>query len=139
MSWNTRVIENSIKAINHGHDVALGSRAAAGSSVKRALNRRIFSFTYNIMLRILFGLDIGDTQGTVAIKKSDLGKYEDNLLFDDPFLQTEILIHSRKLGLNIVEIPVNVTDTRKESKIRPVRTGLKMSSSMLKKFMSLYF
>src|SRR3989338_4938306 len=50
MSWDMTVIENSLTCLRDGWDVILGSRGASGSEVKRALNRRFFSFFYNAML-----------------------------------------------------------------------------------------
>ena len=55
-------------------------------------------------------------------------------MFDDPFLQTELLIHSKIMGLRIKEIPVTVIDTRKESKINPIKIGISMMSSVIRKY-----
>ena len=113
--------------------MVIGSRGIKNSMVKRPLKRRIFSKGYNILVNCLFNLGIQDTQGTLAFKKSDFLKYNNELIDDGPFLQTEILIHSKKLDLKLIEIPSIVSDNRSDSSVNVFSFAIDMTKMALKK------
>jgi len=133
MAWDLQTIDKSITKLNEGYDVVLGSRNLEQSRTKRPLKRKIFSKGYNLLINLLFNLKIGDTQGTVALKKSDFMKYEKYLDDDGPFLQTEILIYSKKSGLKIKEVPSIVSDMRKDSTVSVLPFSISMMRKALKK------
>jgi len=133
MSWKINVIHDSINQLQKGVDVVIGSRGIKNSMVKRPLKRRIFSKGYNILVNCLFDLGIQDTQGTLAFKKSDFLKYNNKLIDDGPFLQTEILIHSKKLDLKLIEIPSIVSDNRKDSSVNVFSFAIDMTKKAIKK------
>ena len=133
MAWDLQTIDKSITKLNEGYDVVLGSRNLEQSRTKRPLKRKIFSKGYNLLINLLFNLKIGDTQGTVALKKSDFMKYEKDLDDDGPFLQTEILIYSKKSGLKIKEVPSIVSDMRKDSTVSVLPFSFSMMQKALKK------
>ena len=126
-------IDKSIAKLNEGYDVVLGSRNLEQSRTKRPLKRKIFSKGYNLLINLLFNLKIADTQGTVALKKSDFMKYNNKLIDDGPFLQTEILIHSKKLDLKLIEIPSIVSDNRSDSTVNVFSFAIDMTKMALKK------
>jgi len=133
MAWDLQTIDKSIAKLNEGYDVVLGSRNLEQSRTKRPLKRKIFSKGYNLFINLLFNLKIADTQGTVALKKSDFMKYNNKLIDDGPFLQTEILIHSKKLDLKLIEIPSIVSDNRKDSSVNVFSFAIDMTKMALKK------
>ena len=133
MAWEVNIIEESLEKLKQNFDVVLGSRWIYGSQTERPIKREIFSKFYNILISLLFNLKIRDTQGTVAIKRNDFLKYRKKLEYDGPFLQTEILIYSKKLNLKIIEIPSNVLDKRKNSSIKLWSFGFEMAINAIKK------
>lgn len=133
MAWDISIIKESLKKLSEGYDVVLGSRCVSGSKTKRPFKRRIFSKAYNLLINLLFKLDIKDTQGTCAFKRSQFMMYKDNLTDDGPFLQTEILIYSKINNLKIIEIPSLVTDLRKDSTVGVFSFSISMLRSIIKK------
>jgi len=70
------------------------------------LYRRLISYVYNGLFKLLFGLQIHDVNSKPKIIRRD--KYELlDLKSDDWFADAEIMIQSRAAGLSIGEIPVH--------------------------------
>jgi len=136
MSWDIECIQNSFLALSDDN-VVLGSRGHRDSVVNRPLKRRIFSKLYNLLVNLFFKFHIKDTQCTIALRKSDLDRFIDRLSSDGPFFQTELLIYAKRQNLNIVEIPVIVNDTRKDSSINPISDGSIMFKEMIKVYLQL--
>jgi len=138
MSWEIECIQNSLLALSDNNNVILGSRGRRDSIVNRPLKRRMFSKMYNLLVNLFFGLHIKDTQCTIAVRKSDLDRFIDKLCSDGAFFQTELLIYAKRQNLNIVEIPVVVNDTRKDSSINPIRDGFSMFKEVVKEYIRGY-
>jgi len=139
MAWDVKVIKESLQKMIEGHRVVLGSRGVENSISIRPLKRKVFSKCYNILVNLLFHLNIHDTQGTVAFRKSDYVKYGKSLNNDGPFIQTEILIYSKILGLKIIEIPVLVTDMRNDSFYHVFNSSLNLLHDVIVMKMKLIF
>jgi glycosyltransferase involved in cell wall biosynthesis len=135
MSWDMKCIKTSFqKILSNEGDVILGSRGVKDSVVKRPLKRKVFTNTYNMLVNLFFGLNIRDTQCTSAFRKSRIIPFIDRLDSKTPFLQTQLLIHSKKNNLRIVEIPVVVNDTRTDSKVNPIGDGYSMFRDLTREF-----
>ena len=132
LSWNLQTIERSVNELQHNGDVIIGSRRCAGASANRPLTREIFSQVYSMLANILFDLGVKDTQGTFTMWRHDLETFYQRLESDDPFLQTEILIHSKLKRLRIMEIPCSVVEHRGHSNVSPLREGTAMLKKMLR-------
>lgn len=76
-------------------------------------HRRLISFVYNLLFKLLFGLQIRDVNSKPKVIRRS--KYEQlQLQSDDWFADAEIMIRAQEAGLSIGEIPVHflVNDTR---------------------------
>ncbi len=76
-------------------------------------HRRLISFVYNLLFKLLFGLQIRDVNSKPKVIRRS--KYEQlQLESDDWFADAEIMIRAQEAGLSIGEIPVHflVNDTR---------------------------
>jgi len=90
-----------------GFDVAIGSRLARGSQVKRSLGRRVLTGGYNLLIKAMFSTRFSDAQcGFKAMSREAaqrvLPLVEDNNWFFD----TELLILAEKLGCRVKDVPV---------------------------------
>ncbi|WP_214041587.1 dolichyl-phosphate beta-glucosyltransferase [Methanoculleus sp.] len=100
-------------------DGAIGSRWVPGSvlTVRQGFRRRVESRLFNLLVRLLFGLDYQDTQcGAKAFRKEAL----DAVL---PFIRStgfefdvELLWRLRRNGYRVVEVPIT-WENRDESKV----------------------
>lgn len=91
-------------------DIIVGSKRHPVSKVDYPLSRRFTSFGYQVLVRILFGLKIRDTQtGLKAFRREVLEKVMPRLLVKNYAIDIELLSVANHLGFKrIYEAPVNV-------------------------------
>ncbi len=123
-----------IQAIESGADVAFGSRwlEADTQTERQPILRQIAGRAYNILLRIILGLNFKDTQcGLKAFTRDAADKIFTRQKIERWGFDPELLFIARKFKMKMVEIPVEwAHDDR--SKINPVVDGFKMGMEMLK-------
>lgn len=139
MAWKLDSISNSIDEIINGSDIVYGSRYAPGSNVHRPFKRRFYSFGYRILIRILFNVHIKDLNGTIAMRKSSILKFKDDLEDDAGFFPTELAIYGINLNLKVTEIPTSVVDLRNTSNDFIFHAASNMLSGAIKKRLKLWF
>jgi glycosyltransferase involved in cell wall biosynthesis len=108
-----------------GHsEVAIGSRTAPGSRIRRSAKREIISRGYNSLLRVGFGTDLTDTTcgfkaaRAEAIRPLLLKSSDDGWFFD-----TELLLLAAYNGLRVHEVPVDWVEDA-DSRVEIVSTAL---------------
>jgi len=91
-------------------DVIVGSKRHSASKVVYPFVRKIYSFFYQMLVRILFGLKIKDTQvGLKIFKRKVLQKVLPRLIVKRYAFDIEILAVSRYLGFDkIYDAPVEI-------------------------------
>jgi glycosyltransferase involved in cell wall biosynthesis len=115
--------------------LAIGSRHVEGSRVWRPFTRTLFSLTYNLFVRALFLDGIHDHQcGFKAMSREVAEVVRDNAKSDGLFLDTEMILHCKKLGFPVVEVGVEWSETRKrgESGVKLFRDATKMGLDLLR-------
>lgn len=120
--------------IANGADVAFGSRwlNANTQTERQPILRQIAGRVYNILLRLILGLNYRDTQcGLKAFTRAAAEKIFTRQKIERWGFDPELLFIARKFKLRMVEVPVEwAHDDR--SKINPVVDGFKMGMEMLK-------
>jgi glycosyltransferase involved in cell wall biosynthesis len=107
-------------------DVVVGSKRHPVSVVDYPRHRRILSFGYQMIIWILFHLNVRDTQAGIKIfKKSVLEKILPRLLVKRYAFDLEMLVVSRRLGFGrIYEAPIrlkyNFDDSNHASTLRTI-------------------
>lgn len=113
-------------------DIIIGSKRHPASIVNYPITRRLFSFIYQLFVRILFGLKVRDTQtGLKIYKRQVLEKVLPRLLVKKFAFDIEILAVARHLGFRrIFEAPIKInikafvnTSTVKDLKQLLMATG----------------
>ncbi|MBI4281728.1 glycosyltransferase family 2 protein [Candidatus Uhrbacteria bacterium] len=111
-----------LRALDHGADIAVGSRFVDGASVFRSLHREIFSRGYNLLVRMLLGLRVRDAQcGFKAFTKKaalELLPLTHNTQW---FFDTELLYCAQNRGMRITEVPVAWVESRDKGRKSTVR------------------
>lgn len=130
-------IEEAVKlfeAIEHGADVAIGSRwmRAELQTERQPLLRQIYGRLFNIFLRVVLRLKEKDTQcGFKAFTRRAANEIFPRQKVERWGFDPELLFLARKLGFRTVEVPVRwAHDDR--SKINPVRDGIRMATDVLR-------
>jgi len=94
-------------------DVVIGSKLHPNSKVEYPLSRKIVSFIYYLIIKILFGLPIHDTQTGLKVFKKDVLKHVFPRIVVKKFaLDLEILANVQRLGYRIAEAPVVLNQKR---------------------------
>ena len=133
LSMPIEQLERFLPPLLGDYDVALGSREASGARrFNEPRRRHLMGRVYNTMTRLLAVPGVSDTQCGF---KCFTGPAADRLFamqrtpgfaFD-----VEILFLARRLGLRMVEVPID-WHYASESKVRPLRDGLSMMLDILK-------
>ena len=102
-----------IESIREGWDICTGSRMMRDSFVQRSKTRKLSSWAYNSLIRLLFKTGVHDHQcGFKAFNRRSLfailGEVEDTHWFWD----TEVLAVASHRGYKIREIPVTWVEDR---------------------------
>jgi glycosyltransferase involved in cell wall biosynthesis len=108
MEINPGQIKKYVKALERG-DIVVGSKRHPESRVKSPFVRRFLSYSFNVLVRLLTGLKLSDTQsGLKAIKRESLDNVFPVLSVKRFAFDVELLTVANLYGLNIIELPVNI-------------------------------
>jgi glycosyltransferase involved in cell wall biosynthesis len=90
-------------------DVVVASKWHPQSSVDSPLIRKILSHGFNVLVKVLVGLRLSDTQtGLKAVRREALACMFPRLTVKRYAFDVEILALANLLGLKIVELPINI-------------------------------
>jgi len=120
-----------IYSIRDGNDITTGSRLLPSSNVKRSRRRRITTWSYNALIRLLFDSAVRDHQcGFKAFNHGRILEILDEVEDTHWFWDTEVLVIAARHGYKIGEIPINWVEGR-ETKVDLFSDSLKMGSKAL--------
>jgi glycosyltransferase involved in cell wall biosynthesis len=100
-------------------DGVIGSRWVPGSvlTVRQGFRRRVESRLFNLLVRLLFGLDYQDTQcGAKAFRKGAIDAVLSSVQSTGFEFDVELLWRLRRNGYRVVEVPIT-WENRDESKV----------------------
>jgi len=94
----------------YGADIIVGSKKHPVSIVKYPFIRKVYSWAYHTLVRLLFGLNVKDTQtGLKVFKREVLEKVLPRLLIKEFAFDVELLVVANRLGYTkIYEAPVSI-------------------------------
>jgi glycosyltransferase involved in cell wall biosynthesis len=98
-----------VAPILSGHsELAIGTRLAHGSHVRRRLRREVLSRGYNLLVHALFRAGFSDAQCGFKALRADVARLLVPLVRDESwFFDTELLLLAERNGLRIHEVPVD--------------------------------
>jgi len=104
---------------DQGHDVSAGTRLGAGTETTRSLKREVLSRGFVLLINILFGTRLRDTQcGFKAIGRDCAQKLLPFVKDTGWFWDTELLLLAAKGGWSVTFVPVRwVEDTDSRVKV----------------------
>lgn len=99
-------------------DIVIGSKFHPNSVVNYPLQRRIVSFVYYLLVRLLFNLPCHDTQTGIKLFKTEvLQKVFPRILVKKFAFDLEVLANAHHLGFRLAEAPVVLTPQRRYGRI----------------------
>jgi dolichyl-phosphate beta-glucosyltransferase len=129
-------IEESAKlfaALRNGADVAIGSRWLQSElqTERQPLYRQLFGRVFNLMLRLILGLKLKDTQcGFKAFTRQAARKIFPLQRVERWGFDPELLLLAKRFQMKVVEVPV-AWGHRAGTRINPLIDGLRMFLEML--------
>jgi dolichyl-phosphate beta-glucosyltransferase len=121
-------------AIAQGADIAIGSRwlRAELQTKRQPLYRQLFGRIFNLVLRVILGLNFADTQcGFKAFRRDAAQRVFPLQHIERWGFDPEILFLARKLGLVVKEVPV-VWAHSEGTRLHPFRDGLRMFGDVVR-------
>jgi dolichyl-phosphate beta-glucosyltransferase len=121
-------------AISQGADVAIGSRwlRAELQTERQPLYRQAFGRIFNLLLRVVLGLDFKDTQcGFKALRREAAQQVFSVQKIERWGFDPEILFLAKQFGFRVVEVPVLWAHSA-GTRLHPVRDGFLMGMEILR-------
>jgi glycosyltransferase involved in cell wall biosynthesis len=121
--------------LSNDYDIIFGSKSHPKSITYSPITRLVASKSYRLLLKFLFGIKTGDTQGTVFLKRNRILPLLKKCDSKNAFFTAQLAIYSEKQGLKVAEVPVeNVKKILRKSKYNVFRNGAEMLLSMFKTY-----
>jgi glycosyltransferase involved in cell wall biosynthesis len=124
-------------------DVVIGSKMHPNSQVRYPFHRKIISFIYFLVIKVLFGLPVHDTQtGLKLFKREVLEKVFPRMLVKKFAFDLEILAIARHFGFKIAEAPIVLTPRRPYGRIgikAMVQTGIDTLAIFYRMYIMKYY
>jgi len=99
-------------------DIVIGSKLHPNSVVDYPLERRVVSFFYYLLVRVLFNLPCHDTQTGLKLFKAEVvRKVFPRILVRQFAYDLEVLANAHHLGYRIAEAPIVLRQQRKYARI----------------------
>ena len=99
-------------------DIVIGSKLHQNSVVDYPAQRRLISYGYYALVKILFNLPCHDTQTGLKLFKTEvLRKVFPRILIKQFAFDLEVLVNAHHLGYKIAEAPIRLTTQRKYGRI----------------------
>jgi dolichyl-phosphate beta-glucosyltransferase len=108
----------------------IGSKAHPRSLVEVSAKRKLMSSAFRLLRRLALGLNVGDSQGTILIDRTLAARIHPHLASADFFFSTELIALATRLGVAPVELPVDYSNPRPGSTVRPLYDGLRMARAV---------
>src|SRR3990170_1899215 len=102
------MISDYVDALKHG-DIVVATKWHPSSVVAMPLSRKILSRSFNVLVKILTGANIGDTQvGLKVMRKSAFINIFPRLAVKRYAFDVELLTVANLYGLRIIEMPIQL-------------------------------
>jgi hypothetical protein len=120
--------------LEHNADIVVGCRVGKRESFLRL----VYTSVYNFIIRLIFRLDLQDVNCAMKIIRRSKIK-ETCLRSNGPFIDAEILIRAKNMGLKILEIQVeNVPRKKGFSKFASNKTIFFTIFKMISELLMIY-
>ncbi len=93
-------------------DVVLASKRDPKSDDRRSRVRRLATWTFNKVLRVMVGSKVSDTHGIKALRREVIADVAAEVISRQDLFDTELVIRAEKRGWRIKELPIVVEEQR---------------------------
>ncbi len=93
-------------------DIVLASKRDPESDDRRSPVRRMATWGFNLVLRLMVGSKVSDTHGIKALRRTVVDDIAPVVASRKDLFDTELVIRAEKAGYRIVEVPIVVEEKR---------------------------
>ncbi len=93
-------------------DVVIASKRDPESDDLRPPIRRVATFVFNLLLRIILDSKVSDTHGMKGFRSKLIKELTPQVVSTEDLFDTELVIRAERSGYSIVEVPVTVEELR---------------------------
>ena len=132
LPYELSAIDDFLKALKNGYDLAVGSRVLPGSEVRGVpAYRYIAGQIFSLMVQTVLFSGLPDTQCGFKSFKSEAAREIFRRTSINGFgFDVEMLFVARKLKFAIQPVPVHMIEHRQRSRVRLVNDSLKMFANL---------
>ena len=109
--WDLKFIGKSLKLLETS-DFVIGSKNINGARDLRPIKRKLLSRILEKAINIRFPVKISDTHGLKALKKEIVDRYIKDIVCQNHFFDSELMIRMALDGHTFKEIPVSLQELR---------------------------
>ncbi len=93
-------------------DLVIASKRDPESDDRRPPIRRVATFVFNLLLRIILASKVSDTHGMKGFRSELISELAPQVISTQDLFDTELVIRAERGGYSIVEVPVTVEELR---------------------------
>jgi hypothetical protein len=109
----------------------IGSKAHPQSHIEVDTQRRVASAVYKLARQTVLGSRVGDSQGSVFVRKDLARDIVPKVKARGFFYSTELVFFAERAGVRVVEVPVTLEKNERKSTVKPVKHGLTMFGQLV--------
>lgn len=109
--WDLEFLHEA-RQLMHTFDIVIASKRHTASDDRRPYNRRLITWGFNLLLRVMFGFTGTDTHGMKALRRQAILPVARQCITDREIFDTELILRSQQADLRITEVPTVVEETR---------------------------
>jgi hypothetical protein len=109
----------------------IGSKAHPDSQIQVDTQRAIASRVYKLARQTVLGSRVGDSQGSVFVRKDLAREIVPRVKARGFFYSTELVFFAERAGVRVVEVPVTLEKNERKSTVKPVKHGLTMFGQLV--------
>ena len=102
-------------ALSDTADIVLASKRAEGADDQRSATRRLATWTFNQILRLVLSSGVSDTHGMKLVRKTVVDDIAPRVISTTDLFDTELVVRAERADYRITELPASVVELR-ESK-----------------------
>jgi glycosyltransferase involved in cell wall biosynthesis len=112
--WDPYFVEIS-NALLKKYDAVVGSKRAPGARDRRPWIRRMITFGFNMLLKVVFGFQGTDTHGIKSFRRDKAFQIIPECQTGKDIFATELVLRMERAGLYMCEIPLEIEERRPPS------------------------
>ena len=110
--YDLEFLDRAVALVHDGAGIVVGTKRGVGAQDDRPLPRRVVTWTFATLLRLLFGLRASDTHGMKALDRALVVPLAERCQLGTDLFDTELVLRAERAGIVVAEVPVRVEERR---------------------------